>query len=428
MTKITLMPHQEDVLNQTENMKKVAYYLDMGLGKTFVGSEKMASFNNPINLVVCQKSKVDDWVDHFKKYYEDAFLVFDLTDRKALDGFFNLVSLKIKVVGIINYDLIHRRKEINQLKSLCLMLDESSMIQNHKAKRSKATMKLDASEVIMLSGTPTSGKYENLWTQARLLGWRISHDLYNNQYINWRKQQIGRYKFISVVDKNNPYKNVERLKSKLRDHGAVFMKTEEVMTLPEQTFITVNIEASKSYVHFKKNSYVKLDDQEFIGDTTLTKLLCERQLCGSYNDKKLQAFEDLINSTDDRLIVFYNFNVEAETIADLAYKNGKQVSFVNGATKNLNAYETQNNSITLIQYQAGSMGLNLQLANKIVYFSPTLSSELYEQSKKRTHRIGQNQTCFYYHLITKKSIEEHIYKTLSMRKDFTDQLFKEVKR
>jgi SNF2 family DNA or RNA helicase len=59
-------------------------------------------------------------------------------------------------------------------------------------------------------------------------------------------------------------------------------------------------------------------------------------------------------------------------------------------------YDEYNNTVTLIQYQAGSMGLNLQKANKIVYFTPTLSSELFEQSKKRIHRIGQDQTCFYY--------------------------------
>ena len=41
MSKITLLPHQVKVLKQTETQNKVAYYLDMGLGKTFVGSEKM---------------------------------------------------------------------------------------------------------------------------------------------------------------------------------------------------------------------------------------------------------------------------------------------------------------------------------------------------------------------------------------------------
>ena len=96
---------------------------------------------------------------------------------------------------------------------------------------------------------------------------------------------------------------------------------------------------------------------------------------------------------------------------------------VNGTLKNLSAYEGKDNSITFIQYQAGAMGLNLQKANKIVYFTPPLSSELFEQSKKRIHRIGQQKTCFYYYLTCKGSVEEKIYKTLAMRKDYTEDLF-----
>ena len=69
--------------------------------------------------------------------------------------------------------------------------------------------------------------------------------------------------------------------------------------------------------------------------------------------------------------------------------------------------------------------MNLQKSNKIIYFSLPLSSELFEQSKKRTHRIGQKRTCFYYYLITQKSIEQRIFKVLKQRKDYTERLFME---
>ena len=41
MKTLNFMPHQEDALNRTEQFNRCAYYLDMGLGKTFVGAEKM---------------------------------------------------------------------------------------------------------------------------------------------------------------------------------------------------------------------------------------------------------------------------------------------------------------------------------------------------------------------------------------------------
>ena len=421
-----LYPHQQEVLKQTENLNKVAYYLDMGLGKTFVGSEKMVRLGKRINLVICQKSKVQDWIDHFVEHYmqggiSESLYPRDLTNKSEFENFFHHVNELqdgSHYVGIINYELAFRRPELSKLKDFTLMLDESSLIQNECAKRSKFILKrLKPSNVILLSGTPTSGKYERLWSQMNLLGWNISKKMYYTQYVNMEITPDG-YPIIKG------YKNVDRLKKKMREHGCVFMKSEEVLDLPTQNFITVNVPESKEYKKFKKSGIITLKDgTQLVGDTTLTKLLYSRMLCGHYNADKLKAFQDLVESTDDRLIVFYNFNDELDALLQIAHNCERQVSVVNGQYKNLYVYEGVNNSITFVQYQAGAYGLNLQKANKIIYFTPPLSSELFEQSKKRIHRIGQEHPCFYYQLTS--GIENRIYSTLEMRKDYTDKLFEE---
>ena len=216
------------------------------------------------------------------------------------------------------------------------------------------------------------------------------------------------------------YKNVDRLKRKMRNHGCVFMKSEEVLDLPTQNFITINVPESKEYKKFKKTGIIITKDYELVGDTTLTKLLYSRMLCGHYNADKIKAFTDLIDSTDDRLIVFYNFNDELEVLKLVV--EDKPISIINGQTKDLSAYEEYSNSITFVQYQAGSAGLNLQKANKMIYFTPPLSCEHWMQSAKRIHRIGTTSTCFYYKLIVKNSVEERIYQTLDMRENFTNNL------
>lgn len=55
-----LYEHQKKVLELTKDKNKCAYYLDMGLGKTFVGSEKMMQLGEKVNLIICQnlKSKI----------------------------------------------------------------------------------------------------------------------------------------------------------------------------------------------------------------------------------------------------------------------------------------------------------------------------------------------------------------------------------
>lgn len=421
-----LFEHQKQALNLTKNANKVAYYLDMGLGKTFVGAEKMCELGNSCNLIVCQKSKVQDWIDHFKTYY-NPFL-YDLTNKKDFENFLKHADLFAPRVAVINYDLLFRRPALKQLKDFTLMLDESSLIQNDKAKRSKFILEMNPSNVILLSGTPTSGKYENLWTQIHLLGWNISLNTYNKQYVNWKKIDVGGF-IHKIPDKDDPYKNVDRLKLKMREHGAVFMKTEECFDLPEQTFTTVNCGSSKDYKKFKKDSIISIQDDdkeiELIGDTTLTKMMYSRMLCGQYNKSKLEAFKDLVESTNDRLVVFYNFTNELNKMVQLVSEMGRKISIINGQVKDLDAYEHEDDSITFVQYQAGAMGLNLQKANKIIYFTLPLLSEHFEQSKKRIHRIGQTNTCFYYLMICKDTIEEDILQTLELRKDYTDYLFRE---
>lgn len=418
---VTLFQHQKTALEMTSSQNRVAYYLDMGLGKTFVGSEKMREIGAKVNLVICQKSKIQDWCDHFNINYQCE--VVDLSTLK-IDKFESFVHLceaiPHTIIGVINYDLIFRRPELSKLKDFTLILDESSLVQNETSKRSKFILKkLKPENVILLSGTPTGGKYEKLWSQCQLLGWDISKTAFWNTYVKYHFEDFDGFP-VKIID---GYKNVDRLKRKLREHGAVFMKSEEVFDLPQQIDSNLHCTVSKEYRKFHKDSIVKFDNKEFIGDTSLTKMLYERMLCGFANKDKLNLFKDLLCSTDDRLIVFYNFQNELMKLSELVIDSDRPLSIVNGETKDLENYENFDNSVTLIQYQAGAMGLNLQKSNKIVYFTPPLSSELFEQSKKRTHRIGQKRTCFYYYLICKNSIEEKIYRTLEMRRDFTERLF-----
>lgn len=401
----------------------------MGLGKTYTGSEKLIQIGAKVNLVICQKSKIDDWVEHFRSNYANGILfdVWNLSNKGDMISFKSSVSGiecggKHSVVGVINYELAFRRPELSKLTDFTLMLDESSLIQNEQAKRSKFILnKLHPANVILLSGTPTGGKYENLWSQLHLLGWNISKTTYWNTYINYHFEDIGGIP-VKFID---GYKNVDRLKRKMREYGCHFLKTEDVIDLPDQVFTTIRVPVIKEYRKFRKDKVVEVDGTQLLGDNTLTKMLYERQLCGQYNKNKMEAFKDLVKSTEDRLIVFYNFTAELIELESVANDLCRPFSLVNGQCKRMDEYESYSNSITFIQYQAGAMGLNLQKANKIIYYSPPLSSELYEQSKKRINRIGQNRTCYYYNLTVTGSIEERIYKTLAMRKDFTEKLFEE---
>ena len=391
----------------------------------------MMSFGTRYNLVVCQKSKIEDWYEHFNEFYrwnkKDVLAneIYNLTDKTQFNAFMASVALqnteygsKSQSIGIINYDLVFRRPELTHLTDFTLMLDESSLIQNEQAKRSKFILKLKPENVILLSGTPTGGKYERLWSQLHLLGWNISKDMFYKTYVDFYYDTSQGFPLMII----NGYKNQRRLKRKMREYGCHFLKTKDVFDLPDQMHQEIKVETSREYDEFKKHSITTVDGTELVGDTSLLQMLYERELCGQYSDEKIKAFEDILQSTNDRLIVFYNFNAELNKLLPLV--GDRPHGVVNGATKQPEILNSAG-AVLFVQYQAGAMGLNLQVANKIIYFTPPLSSELFEQSKKRIHRINQTQTCFYYYLVVKNSIEERIYNILKTRKDYTDRLFRE---
>lgn len=393
---------------RTDNL---ALYWEPGLGKTFSSLDRAEQYGSEKVLVVCQKSKVNDWIRDIKLYTgEDAC---NLRKKNWQE------CLMTQKYCVVNYDLMwNRREEFMKNRDFTLICDESSLIKNPSAQRTKAIQKLHPDHIILLSGTPCSGRYEELVTQANLLGWKISKETFWRNYVRWIDISIpGKYYPIRKV---TGYKNVDNLKEHLRSVGADFKLAKDCVDLPDQVFTDITVESSSDYRKFQKTLVLEKANGEVItGDTPLVKLLRLRQLCSSA--KKAEALTDFLEGIDDRLIVFYNFNEELSTIEEALGDRPK--SYINGNTVDLDAYENSENSVTLVQYQAGAYGHNLQKSNKILFYSPTLSSEQYEQAKRRTLRIGQDRTCFYWSLVTTGSVEEKIYETLAQREDYNLKLF-----
>ena len=423
-----LFDYQKAALDRVADRRDCAFYHDMGLGKTFTGAEKLMRDRCwQTALVICQKSKVHDWVDHFEENYPESN-VYNLTLEAGMTLFEWGVADPQEnyraggpVIGVINYDLIWRRPQLMDLTCFSVMFDESSLLQNTSPKRTKAAMQLAlrANSIILLSGTPVDGKYERLWSQLYMLGWHISEHMFWQQYVETEITMSEGFPIMKVVG----YKNEGRLARKMKALGCDFLKTADVLDLPEQRFVDVWCDRTKAYAKFARDHYVEAYGQEFVGDTTFGAMTAERMLAAAYSEAKLRAFEDLVSGTSDRIVVFYNFDVELEAMRDRLVKYERPVSVLNGKRHDLDAFRENRDGIVFVQYQAGAMGVNLQEAQYMVYFSPPLASSLFEQSKKRIHRVGQDKPCTYYALKSKGTIEEKIYSTLALRQDYTEKLF-----
>ena len=387
-----------------------------GLGKTFIGSEHVASIakDDEDIIVVCQKSKVCDWVEHWRTHYRRPVCDYTRKDPK------NPKHMSHGMVTVVNYDLLWRRPIFKEWRAH-LILDESSMIQNESTKRTKFVLSMHPLTVTLLSGTPVSGKYENLWSQIQLLGWKLPKQTYWDNYVRWHSEVFYSRSFpVKIVD---GYKNVDMLKEGLRKHGAVFMRADEAVTLPDTVENTIKVRANPDYRKFMRDRLIVINGEELVGDTPLTTLLRARQLCGIYAVEKMDAMADILASTHDKVVIFYNFKAERAMLETACHKAGRKPYAICGEVKQEREFHESDDGVLLVQYTAGSMGLNLQDCNRIVYYTPPLSCDLFMQSKARIRRIGQKRTCFYTYLVVEGSIEEHIYEVLARKEDYTLDLF-----
>lgn len=388
------------------------------MGKTLLAQTHICrmAYKNENVLVVCQKSKILDWCNHWRGCSD--YSVYDFYDMKPKE-LRDIPSMSHSVV-VVSYDSVWRRPVFREFaKTAHLVLDESSLIQNEGTKRTDFIMKLEPLTVTLLSGTPVGGKYENLWTQCQLLGWDITRTQYWNRYVEWHMEKFYSIpRPIRVVD---GYKNVEELKSKLREYGAVFMKTEEAIELPDKIEETTYIPVSDAYKDFRKRWLVEIDGEEIVGDTPLNKMLGLRKLASYYSDEKRQALSDILEVNPERIVVFYNFRKELEEIRKIVGK--RHFCEINGDHHDQSDFDKYDDCVIACQFQSGGMGLNLQQSHLIVYYSPTLSADLFMQSQARIHRIGQTKKCNYIYLVCEDSIETEIYETLRRREDYVLKLF-----
>ena len=428
-----LYKFQEAALEQIKDRDNVLLAAEMGTGKTLMSIEQSERWDSDILVCLVLKSTLKQWLDELSS--QTGRKVFNGYKKTKKDGIKAFIDYDGKKAVVIGYDAYKAkcaallRDYVNKnAERVTMICDESSLIGHMESERTKAVLKSKTKHKILCSGTPCSGgKMENLLPSMKMLGWQMTKEQFLKDYCYVYEWNDPARPWVTIPIIQG-YKNIEQLRAGLKEHGTVFLTMEEAgVELPPETTQQIEITTPAEYKKFMRTGIVEIDGQEIVGENNLTKMLYSRQICSVYNQAKAAAVEELLEQAgDEPVIVFYNWTAELKILESICERLKRPVSVVNGQRKDLTAYEQDKpGTVILAQYQAASMGLNLQRCRICIYFSPCLSYSDYEQSKARIHRIGQKRNCIFYNLICEDSIEEHIIQTLAERKDYTEQLFTE---
>jgi len=189
----------------------------------------------------------------------------------------------------------------------------------------------------------------------------------------------------------------------------------------------------------------KWQSQGWLSEIDLRRITCclqnMRMLCNStflfdkrtHHSPKLAEFREIIRELaveENRKVVVFS---EYERMTYLAGEELRKmkigfVSLHGGVPSRkrgelIDTFHRDAQCKVFLSTDAGGAGLNLQAASAVINFEPPWNPARLEQRIGRVHRLGQAHPVQVIHLITERSIEEHVWETLELKKSLFAGVF-----
>lgn len=489
-----LFPWQKNLVDKFKNRQSFGLFLDMGLGKTPI-SLAFAEANECKKVIVVtlnakvweSKTLPDSWYGWAAR----SSMNWVTYAKKEADGAYD-----DNAVLVTNYESLFKRGSnektglqlndflLDFIKSckgdnVAVILDESHKVKSQRSKQSKAVslikkaLSKHASNVFMylLSGTPFTTGYMDLYNQLSLLGCGWTKGMFKDQFCvmghvygltEWQQPIVG-------------YKNVDALFALLHKY-AITIDSKDVIDLPEQIFVKhvlptshqmklftweklrgedINAELvarheltipeyetpKKCHNPFFRN--IAYPDLNWFADTPGLFWLRARQLSIGFQgnatevlwfDKsRLAALKNFLSENEDNYVIFYNFTPELTELYSICDELGYDIDVYCGEIKSLANYEAyakdkangivkKSKNVILANFASGSTGMNWQAYSHCIIFSMPVYLH-YAQGIKRLHRVGQKDTVIYHVFCQDNFVDNNMWDALMETKDYNEDMF-----
>ncbi len=432
---LALRAHQAQTIKFILRNKMMWNCSDAGTGKTRPVLEAFQEYQRNDHImtrmvVVCPKSVMGAvWGQQIKLFTPE------LEYTLAYAGKREQAWTTHHDVLIINFDglkwLGEKLAKIGWSTYTWLVFDESTAFKNPQTRRFKyaKAMAPHFSYRMALTGTPMPQSVLNAWSQLFLLdnGARLGLNYY--QYRHRMTSAVTDGQFTRWVDKPRSTQQVfERTKD-----ITVRYALDDVAELPPRVFRDMQVPMSARM----RVQYKTLESEAIlaVADGTISalnkavlvgKLL---QLCsgavyteeGGYSIVNTERYElvlELIREVPHS-IVAYSWKHQLETLKQLFYTNSiifrTIESHHNPKQREDIIYEYQTGAIQtiLIHPQSAGHGITLTRARRLIWASPTWSSELFQQTNARLYRYGQQHRTEVIQIAAENSWETLVYRRLS---------------
>jgi SNF2 family DNA or RNA helicase len=358
------------------------------------------------------------------KPYKSVLFV---TKKKAISSIqkdYNLLNPNYEIV-IINYESLHK---VNGNFDL-IIIDEAHGLGSFPkpSKRVKDLLpKCKNKTIIYLSGTPTPESYSQIYHQFKISSYSPFKQYVNfykwaNDYVSIDRKMIAG-NFINDYSNANKEKIDEFCKSVFISYTqkeAGFVNTINETILPVKMLpITKNL-----IKRLSSDLVIQGDEEVILADTPVKLQQKIHQLSsgtikfesGNYkviDYSKCQYIKH--NFKGQKIAIFYKFKAEFEALKE---------TFEHW-TNDIEEFNTKKESVFLTQILSGREGINLSIADSLIFYNIDFSATSYFQARDRLTSKTRTKENRVFWLFSVGGIENKIYKCVKNKEDYTLNHFK----
>ncbi|MBZ0115658.1 MAG: DEAD/DEAH box helicase, partial [Sandaracinaceae bacterium] len=461
-----LLPYQLDGIAFAVGARRAILADDMGLGKTVQGIGVAELFAREVGisrvLVVCPATLKSQWRREIERFStRDAQLVVGPNAERAAQyargAFFT----------ICNYEQVLRDiLAIERVEWDLIVLDEGQRIKNWEAKTSRVIKGLRSRFMLVLTGTPLENRLDDLYSVIEAV---------DDRRLGPAFRFMNRHRVIDAHGRVLGYKNLGELRERLAEVLLRRTRADVLKELPPRATEMVRIIPSEEQrdLHAAHMKVVRMIARKpYLTEMDLLRLqrallMCRMSANATYlvdktshaddgaaparghkkksnkdgaangrasNGKEwpgyssklaeLTAIVERLSAEEDRKVVLFSeWTTMLDLIEPVLARRGIGYVRLDGSvpqTKRaqlVRLFERDAKKMLFLTTNAGSTGLNLQVADTVINVDLPWNPAILEQRIARVHRMGQTRPVQVYVLITEGTIEESLLGTLAGKQE-----------
>lgn len=455
-----LRPYQRVDINLLMHMQNVILGNDPGTGKTIEAIGYADAIKAKKILVIGPLSILGNWKNEIEAWSEDPRATIINVDssykrlekmRKNLqeDSRFYIGSYSLLQMGVDK--VTNRFKALDKLPELfkqkwdIVFVDEAHVLKNKKTQLSRGIELLKKNSLVLMTGTWINKNHNEVFRLLQLMDknrfgsyWSFVERFNETEENYMAKAKNKNSNALTIIAPRNK----EAYRYMMNSYVIQRYKRDVLTELPDVIYQKIPIQLSsaerKLYDKFKEELIVEVEENNFVvspnvmtQETRLRQLLLHPSLVGSNiaTNNKTDRILEIVEEAERQVVIFSSSRVYIELLAELLTKNKITNTMITGKVRSADERTRRVQDFTNGKYKvmlgtiaAMKEGLNLQVADTLIFADKSYVPGENQQAIARIDRLGQKNNPIIYDLITENSIEEYIDEVVTTRQDLIDEM------